>query len=266
MSSTASKSEIPGWYVEFLAALLRQAPRPGDIDQFIAEGWTQNQASLKKNLAECLVPPATTAPVKIPQPKPTLLELLGTVKVGPTDHLFNARSAFVVNTADYAPIKISEVWSGFKDRFLKGEGKVESAIAETELRYHRLKKRSVDGPILEELGGGQKPRTTLTEVYCLMAKQPNGPKSPKGPLLTNGYANIFYVETEVILPEEEHLAYTNEEGKKVVLCAVRVHWRGDGWHVDARSVEGPHRWDDGYQVFSRNSALETSDTPAPAQA
>lgn len=51
--------EIPGWYVEFQAAVLRQLPRPGQIDQITAEGWTKNQESLKKNLSECLVPPST---------------------------------------------------------------------------------------------------------------------------------------------------------------------------------------------------------------
>ena len=50
--------------------------------------------------------------------------------------------------------------------------------------------RSVDGPILAELGGEAKAETTLTEVYSLMEAQKNG---ENGPLLTNGYANIFYV-------------------------------------------------------------------------
>src|SRR3989344_6743306 len=51
--------EVPGWYIEFQTALLRQAPRPGEIDQVTAEGWFNNQKALKRNLASCLLPPNT---------------------------------------------------------------------------------------------------------------------------------------------------------------------------------------------------------------
>ena len=56
MSSTA----LPGWYVEFQAAILRQAPRPEEIGQDVAEGWTGNQKSLKETLAGSLLPPRQT--------------------------------------------------------------------------------------------------------------------------------------------------------------------------------------------------------------
>lgn len=48
---------VPGWYINFQAAILKQLPKPGEIDQQVARGWEDNQASLKKNLAECLLPP-----------------------------------------------------------------------------------------------------------------------------------------------------------------------------------------------------------------
>lgn len=57
MSRTPSSESVPGWYIEFQAALLKQAPRPGEIDQYVAVGWTRHQKSLKKHLSECLVPP-----------------------------------------------------------------------------------------------------------------------------------------------------------------------------------------------------------------
>jgi len=44
-----------GWYIEFQAAVLRQLPRPDEIGQTAANGWCNNQASLKKNLAGCLL-------------------------------------------------------------------------------------------------------------------------------------------------------------------------------------------------------------------
>jgi hypothetical protein len=59
---------------------------------------------------------------------------------------------------------------------------------------------------------------------------------------------------------------TKRKDSAGVLRAVSVYWHDGGWNVSAISVERPHRWDDGYQVFSRNSVLESSETSAPAQA
>ena len=53
MSRTTS---IPGWYVEFQANVLRQLPRPGELDQTTAEGWSGNQKVLKNVLAGVLLP------------------------------------------------------------------------------------------------------------------------------------------------------------------------------------------------------------------
>jgi hypothetical protein len=52
MSGTAS---VPGWYIEFQAAVLRQLPRPGEIDQESAQGWSHYQGALKIALAHILV-------------------------------------------------------------------------------------------------------------------------------------------------------------------------------------------------------------------
>jgi hypothetical protein len=49
---TASKvPEIPGWYIEFQANVLRQLPRPGEIDRVTAEACNRSQAVLKAALA-----------------------------------------------------------------------------------------------------------------------------------------------------------------------------------------------------------------------
>lgn len=47
---------IPGWYVEFQADVLRQLPRPRELDQTTAEGWSSNQKALKNVLASVLLP------------------------------------------------------------------------------------------------------------------------------------------------------------------------------------------------------------------
>ena len=57
-----------------------------------------------------------------------------------------------------------------------------------------------------------------------------------GPLLTNGYANIFYVR--------------DANG---VLRAVSVYWYDGGWDEYAVGVAHPNTWFDGRRVFSRNS-------------
>jgi hypothetical protein len=238
-------TEVPGWYIEFQAALLRQAPRPGEIDQTVAEGWTSNQKGLKKNLAGCLLPP-TSVTVEPPKPAPSILELVWAVVVPATTSKFIAKNKFVVNTKRNASVKISYLGDNFTAWFLNGDGKTEDPISEQALRYHKLQKSSVDGPIINELGGDAKAETTLTEVFSLMEKQKNG---ESGVLLNNGYANIFYVR--------------DQNG---VLRVVDVIWDDGGWNVYARSVEDPDRWSDGRQVFSRNSVLESSETSAPAQA
>ena len=79
---------IPGWWVKFLSAVTEQLPRAGnqfgEIDQTTAEGWSKNQAALKKALAETLLPPE---PAKF-----GLFVDLGIITV-PDDYVHNTRLA-----------------------------------------------------------------------------------------------------------------------------------------------------------------------------
>lgn len=227
-----TSSSVPGWYMNFLAAVIMQLPRPDQMDQEVGEGWTNNQASLKKNLAGCLLPPAVSKKLT-PE---LLLEPVGTVTISATAGRFVARDKFVINTSASAKVKISYLGDNFKSWFLEGDGKIEELIGEQTLRYAKLRKSSVDGPIISELGGETKAETALAEMFSLMKEQANG---EAGILLNNGYANIFYVHD-----------------LSGVLRTVDVFWYGDGWYVFASAVENPFRWDDGSQVFSRKP-LET---------
>lgn len=227
MSNTAS-TKVPGWYIVFQTALLLQAPRPGEIDQTTAEGWSKNQKGLKKNLASCLLHQVPVEPVKVE----LLLDLVGTVTTSATPGKFVAKDKFVVNVKPNAPVKISGLGTSFAKWYLSGDGKTEDPISEQMLRYHKLRKSSVDGPIITELGGEEKSETTLTEMFSLMEKQKSG---EDGVLLNNGYANIFYIR--------------DQNG---VLRAVCVYWRGGGWRVFALELEDPGAWRGGDQVFSRN--------------
>jgi hypothetical protein len=169
-----------------------------------------------------------------------ILELVSTVVVRATTSKFVAKDKFVVNTKRNANVKIPAVWENFTTWFLSDEGLTEDPITETTLRYHKLRKSSVDGPIITELGGEAKAETTLSEMFSLMAGQKNG---EDGVLLNNGYANIFYIKDQ-----------------KGVLRTVYVFWYDGGWFVNASSVESPDRWYDGSLVFSRNSVLDPSAT------
>jgi len=170
-----------------------------------------------------------------PKPVPSTTGLLipvGTTIVAATTTLFVARDRFVVNTGKKAPVKISYLGDNFKDWFLRKE---EQSFEGSTLKYGKLFRSSVDGPILKELGGEAEAETTLTELYALMEVQKNG---EKGILLTNGYANIFYVR--------------DAAGS---LRAVFARWYDGGWYVYAYAVTNPGAWFGGGQVFSRDSRL-----------
>ncbi len=156
------------------------------------------------------------------------LTLIATVTVRPMAK-FIAMEFFRVNTKKDAPVRISCLGNNFVKWFL---GKTEERVdSEVSLRYHNLTSNSLDAPIIAELGGGEaKAETNLAEIAALMEKQGHG---ESGPLLTNGFANIFYVRD------------TNG-----LLRAVYVGWLGGGWDVHANSGTGPIPWDAGSRVFS----------------
>ena len=168
--------------------------------------------------------------LKIEAIKDSILNWLGTTKTSATTEKFVAKEKF---RKDSKEVKFYRIWDNFTNWFLAGDGKIEEPIGEQELRYGNLTKNSVDSPIIEDLGGEAKAETTLAELYDLLKKQANGEGDV---LLTNGYANIFYIR--------------NIKG---VLRAVRVYWDDDGWNVSALSVEDRLAWNAGDRVFSRNS-------------
>lgn len=123
-------------------------------------------------------------------------------------------------------------WAGdnLKKFFLD---KVEANVPEAKLAVNQLERASLDAPILTELG--DKAEVSLAYLFDLLKKQSNG---EDGVLLTNGYANIFYV--------------CGNDGN---IWAVSARWSSDSryWGVVAYSVEGPDGWRGGCRVFSRDS-------------
>lgn len=249
-----------------------------------ADGDTWEQASTLFLRKEPCWTNGDVAQAPEPKPAPSILELVSTVGVAATASKFNIKGKLVVDTSLDAKVKISYLGDNLQNWYFSGDGLVEEPLAGSTLRYGKLRKRSLDSPIILEIGGVEKSITSFTEAFYLMEGQPNGPKSDPGPLLTNGWANIFYIPQKVKKLKGNRFSYVNLTGKEVeeevkdsqylfqvggqwyVLRAVRVDWYVGGWDVHAYSVERPFDWREGIQVFSRNSVIESSETLAPAQA
>jgi hypothetical protein len=121
------------------------------------------------------------------------------------------------------------LWDNFREHFL---GKIEKNVAGCDIRVHKLLRSSRDLGIRSEIGE-DKEETKLANLWSLLKLQGKG---EKGALLTNGYANIFYVrDTEDML------------------WAVGARWRAGyrGWYLYANSVEYPREWFAGFRVCSR---------------
>jgi hypothetical protein len=151
-----------------------------------------------------------------------LLEQVETVTISATSERFEAKERFEKPTG----IKFATVWTEFKKHFY---GRVEEPIPESLLRKYRLLRIAPDAPIIAELGGPGKVEGSLAALYCLIRRQGRG---EAGILQTNGYANIFYLRDV-----------------KGVLCAVRLGWDGEGWVIDAISVEDPLAWNGKHEIF-----------------
>lgn len=152
-----------------------------------------------------------------------LLRQVATVNVADVNK-FVASDNFRTNNP---VVKIAWLGDNFKRIFL---GKTEEGVEATTLTIHKLEKTSRDPGIMAELGEWRT-ETSLAHLYELLKKQPNG---ESGVLLTNGYANIFYIR-----------------GTDGNFWAVLAHWPRDGWYVLANSVENPDVWYAGRQVVSR---------------
>lgn len=162
-------------------------------------------------------------------PEGPLLEAVATVAIPEISKPFVIRDAF----EKPAGIKFATVWKEFRKRFY---GKTEGPLAGSVLRKYKLLTIAPDAPIIAELGGEAKVESTIAAAYALMKAQGLG---NAGILQTNGFANIFYAR---------------DLGS--ALCAVRIGWDGDGWVIDAISVEDPLAWNGQHEIFCPVSADE----------
>lgn len=155
------------------------------------------------------------------------LKHVGKVEIPAATEPFIAKDKFIKDSKE---VKFYGIWGNFTKWFLEGDGVVDDPAEACEFRYANLTRPSVDESIIEELGGRAKVESTLVQIFSLLLKQSEG---QEGVLLTNGYANIFYVKD-----------------LKGELRTVGVYWRSDGWRVDAVSIVDPGDWFAGARVFS----------------
>ena len=135
---------------------------------------------------------------------------------------FVAREKFVVDRAGELPI--SGLGNNFQTNFLDV---VEENVEPMTVKQRKLRKRSVDGPILAELGDTdltkiQKARVALAHVFDYL-KTANRSRW-----------FLFYV--------------ADAEGR---VWAVDAYWNDDGWDVGAHPVSDPYEWGTGDRVVSR---------------
>lgn len=148
-----------------------------------------------------------------------VVEFVETIDIPATTEKFVASELFVEDTGKRAIVKISFISDEFKKRML---GRVEDPASAVTLRCHKLLKKSYDIDAIGVLGGVKKCEVGLAQTYAWMKQRGD-----------HGGLAVFWVRD------------INGE-----LCAVHVHWRGAGWHLDVYSVGDQDGWLDGDLVFS----------------
>ena len=228
----ATKQQIPkiaATFVEFQGEFSVLSTEDGQ--------WViQNGKEAVKLAADAIANRAKLVAPPVAPEQPLLGDVVAVYTVPATTKKFVVKDKIKVDTSEKAKVKISYVGENFHSWF---GGKIEEPLPGDAVYGRDLNRRSVDKPILAELGGEEKAITTCTEIYAMMVAQPNG---ETGELKNNGFANIFYV------PDING-----------VLRAVRVFWYGRGWYVEADSVENANPWDADYRVWSRVPSRNSSD-------
>lgn len=99
---------------------------------------------------------------EVAKPKSPLLQLVTTVDLPAVD-TFSAKEHFEVGEVD--SVKIGWIGDDFKNNFSE---KTESNVQAATLRVHKLRRRSVNGPIIAELGGEAVAETALAQMWELL--------------------------------------------------------------------------------------------------
>ena len=239
MSGTPSTIEvvedIDGNYINFQAAVLRQLPRPRDIDPTTCKGWVDNQEALRSFLLG-LAPPKTQADKKRSDSKkstshPLILIAKTDLPALPEKPTSNCLCGDIYG---YRDADINR-WLPRK-QLAQAPCSVSAYQLQEEMTFKEMAERVLGTRgTVEELGKLLKERghtTTLTHTEALIERQESGENVG----LRDGWANLFFVE--------------NEKGSVSVVYAGR---RGARWDVHVSRLDSGFRWDAGSPLFVRNS-------------
>lgn len=139
---------------------------------------------------------------------------------------FNSKNSSIVNETfvakemfvkDSTEVKFRGIWDDFHDWFLTEDHISENISEDQNFCYKNFVNNYIDSSIIAKLGSEAKITTTLFGIYNLLKKQANG---EDGVLLTNNYANIFYIWD------------VND-----ILRVVIIGWDDEGWCVSAYPVD-----------------------------
>lgn len=167
---------------------------------------------------------------------PIISSIISSVTIAATDKKFVAGDKFVVNTGPEAEVKIYCITNNFMRWF---GHKVEEPFTGSIIYGRKLGKNFASETVLDELGGARKARTSLSEVYAMMKRQPNG---ENGNLTTDISVNTFYVPDDDSRVEE-------------TLRKVDLDWYKGGWRVSASLVTQPlNKMYTECRIFSRSHA------------
>ena len=202
-----------GQQANFHAAVLKALPR--NITPSDALRWEQSGEKLSAALASALSPLA--AP--LPREKPAILAPVGSHTVGPLTSRLDLKTFFQIRKGLY-------LWNDNMGRVLRAAKPVDTADA-VSIASVDLTRNAYDREIKAELPENHE--VELWHIAKLIEAQANG---EDGPLLTSGYANIFYISGFAVF---------------VGWSAVSAKWHVHDWNL------GVAYWNAGNRVFSRNS-------------
>jgi hypothetical protein len=141
----------------------------------------------------------------------------------PGNDKFSASEHFREDLSPRSAVKISWLGATFRQRFVS---RVEDAAVRATLQAFGMSRPARAAEIAAALGDRRE--TRLGELWCLLARQPNG---ESGLLLTTSVPNLFFIR----------------DGGGV-LWTVDALWGGAGWEIGASSIDGDRQWPAGVQA------------------
>lgn len=163
---------------------------------------------------------------RVPETENKLLQFVTSVAVSTTQRFVAADHFKHGEVVDGVKLYLGD---NFRTHFFT---KVEENVQGGDIRVHKLLRASRDLNIRAEIGE-EREETQLAHLWGLLKLQASG---EEGALLTNGYANIFYIRDN-----------------KDVLWSVNARWYSDDreWGLGADSVARPDEWHADSFVCSR---------------